>query len=185
MKPSEGKALIDNCIKRGWVRDGDKLYTPAEALLLNIVPDSKAKRLPKAKRTGWIDDELNIRNKAKHHDQFIQLVKIELNLDVWPEFHFTTERQWRFDYAIPVRWNTDIHNPAKTDLMELKIAIEVEGGIHSNGRHVRGKGYEGDMQKYTMASVNGWTLIRVTPKQLLTSETIETIKKAILCKNVI
>ena len=168
MKPSQAKELINNCIKRGWVRDGDKLLTPAEAAALNIEPAS-VKRLPKAKRTGWIDDELNIRNKAKYTDQFTMLMKIELNLDIWPEFLFTIERQWRFDYAIPV-------NQVGRG---LKIAIEVEGGIHTGGRHVRGTGYEADMQKYSMASIEGWTLIRVTPSQLMTSETIEMIKKAI------
>lgn len=168
MKQSEGKTLIDSCIKRGWVRKGNRIYTPAEALSFNIQPD-KSKRKNNAKRTGWIDDELNIRNKAKHTDMFITLVKIEIGLDVWPEFYFTVERNWRFDYCIP----------------EFKIAIEQEGGIHTGGRHTRGKGFEGDMEKYNAAASMGWTLIRRSPKQLCTSETIELIKKAMICKNVI
>jgi len=104
--------------------------------------------------------------------KFIQKVKLLLNLEVMPEYKFHPNRQWRIDYAIP----------------SLKVAIEVEGGIWSNGRHTRGSGFIRDMEKYNALSLSGWTLIRVTPKSLFDLKTIENVQKCIkndtlLCKN--
>ena len=45
----------------------------------------------------------------------------------------------------------------------LKVAAEVEGGIWTGGRHVRGKGYESDCMKYSVAALAGWIVIRATP----------------------
>lgn len=62
------------------------------------------------------------------------------------EYKFLEKRKFRFDIAIP----------------ELKIAIEFEGGVFSKGRHIRASGYIKDCQKYNLAVVNGWRLLRYT-----------------------
>ncbi len=93
---------------------------------------------------------------------FYQLLKndgIELPIK---EFQFHKTRKWRFDYAYP----------------NLKIAIEVEGGAFTQGRHTRGKGFIEDMKKYNEATLSGWTLIRIIPDQLMSYETIKLIKRA-------
>src|SRR5699024_12196626 len=56
------------------------------------------------------------------------------------EYSFHSQRKWRFDFAYPA----------------LRIGIECEGGIHSGGRHVRGTGYERDLDKYNAAVLCGW-----------------------------
>lgn len=63
-----------------------------------------------------------------------------------PEFRFHPTRKWRFDYA---------HET-------LRIALEVEGGVWSGGRHTRGKGYIGDIEKYNTATAAGWAVFRCT-----------------------
>jgi len=63
------------------------------------------------------------------------------------EFRFMTDRRFRFDFA----WKPK------------KLAVEVEGGIYSNGRHVRGAAYEEDLKKYNFAAKQGWTLLRFGP----------------------
>lgn len=168
MKASEGKAIIENCKKRGYVQYGAMLYPPNQAKQLGIETSTNSSGKRKSLkspvlRSADVNDTRNIRNKSKQTDPFMNLIEIELKLDVWPEFFFSTERQWRFDYAIP----------------EYKIAVECEGGIHTGGRHVRGKGYENDMEKYSFASILGWVLIRRTPSNLTTTDTINLIKKAI------
>ncbi|WP_085841152.1 DUF559 domain-containing protein, partial [Acinetobacter baumannii] len=47
-----------------------------------------------------------------------------------------------------------------------KILIEVEGGIWSGGRHTRGKGYLGDMEKYNSAAMMGFTVLRFSTEQV-------------------
>jgi hypothetical protein len=42
------------------------------------------------------------------------------------------------------------------------VAVEFEGGIWSNGRHIRGKGYARDVEKYNLAVLEGWRVLRYT-----------------------
>lgn len=72
-------------------------------------------------------------------------------------------RAWAFDWCWP-------------DADGGGLALEIEGGIHVNGRHVRGAGYEADMAKYTQANLLGWRLIRVSWATLYTDETAAQIK---------
>ena len=62
------------------------------------------------------------------------------------ELAFHTGRGWKFDFAFP----------------EAMVAIEIEGGTWTRGRHVRPKGFEHDCEKYAEAALAGWTLLRVT-----------------------
>lgn len=66
------------------------------------------------------------------------------------EYRFAAPRRWRFDYAWP----------------DHRIALEVEGGVWTGGRHTRGKGFLGDMEKYNRAAVDGWRVLRTTPSGL-------------------
>ena len=94
---------------------------------------------------------------------FIALVQKELDVMVTPEYRFDDTRKWRIDYAI----------------IDHKIAIEVEGGVFTQGRHTRGAGFVNDMEKYNALTVQGWRLIRVQPKDLVTVKTLNLIKDTI------
>lgn len=72
-------------------------------------------------------------------------------LHVVSEYRFDPIRHWRFDWALPSH----------------KVALEVEGGAFSRGRHTRGAGFVKDMEKYNAATLAGWKVLRVTPDQLL------------------
>lgn len=101
--------------------------------------------------------------KPQATDFFCALVRSDLKLEIVKEHRFLKERRFRFDYAI----------------LEYKIAIEQEGGIWTNGRHTRGSGYKRDMEKYSLAAVNGWIVIRRTPQELSTSATLDLIRTAV------
>jgi very-short-patch-repair endonuclease len=62
------------------------------------------------------------------------------------DYRFHPTRKWRFDFAF----------------LDIKIAVEIEGGTYINGRHTRGKGYRNDCEKYNAAAVLGWTVLRYT-----------------------
>ena len=66
------------------------------------------------------------------------------------EYRFHTKRKWRADFWI----------------IGTKILVEVEGGIWSGGRHTRGKGYIGDMEKYNAAARMGFTVFRSSTAQV-------------------
>ncbi len=156
MKPAQAKALIADIKSRGYVEHEDVFYPPAQAAALNIQP-GKAKR----KKRGPV----KIYSDAV--DTFTMLVTQQLKITIRKEYRFNLERKWRFDYAIP----------------DLMIAIEVEGGAFTGGRHTRGAGFVADMEKYNSAASLGWTLIRRTPDQLLTEKTIQLIQAVINQKN--
>jgi hypothetical protein len=96
-----------------------------------------------------------------------------------PEWHyrFTRERRWHLDAAWPAE----------------RVAVEIQGGLYgptvrcnfcgktvtkvgadgkpypvreAGGRHVRGTGYESDMEKHNAAIALGWTLLYLTPTQI-------------------
>lgn len=81
--------------------------------------------------------------------------------DPVPEFRFDVHRRWRFDYAWP----------------EKKLAVEIEGGVWSGGRHVRGKGYEKDCEKYNRAVVLGWRVLRFTTGMVESGEAMATLEE--------
>ena len=93
-------------------------------------------------------------------DLFKKLIEQETGEKVEPEHRFHPTRRWRIDYAIP----------------SLKIAIEIEGGVWTKGRHTRGKGYLGDMEKYNNLTLYDWALLRFVPEDKLKTETIDIIK---------
>lgn len=47
-----------------------------------------------------------------------------------------------------------------------KILIEIEGGLWIRGRHNQPIGYINDMEKYNLATLQGWRILRYTPETL-------------------
>lgn len=63
---------------------------------------------------------------------------------------------------------------------EHKIALEVEGGVWTGGRHTSPKGFLGDIEKYNTATLMGWRVFRTTPDDLYKKKTLDLMKSAIL-----
>lgn len=108
---------------------------------------------------------------AHEHSLFFSLLKREGLPLPFPEYVFAAPRKWRFDFA----W---VVVPSFT-MPNVKVALEVEGGVWTRGRHTRGSGFLKDCQKYNEAACRGWRLLRVTPQQLCTLDTIALIKRAL------
>ena len=70
---------------------------------------------------------------------------------------------WRFDFAWP----------------DAMLALEMDGGGFVGGRHGRGAGIEMDCAKYSTAAVQGWRLIRVTPKHVTSGQAVDWIEQAL------
>ena len=98
---------------------------------------------------------------AAPFDLFVEICRKELGVAPVKEHRFHPSRMWRFDYAFP----------------EQMVALEVEGGVYTQGRHIRPKGFLGDVEKYNAAAMAGWRVVRTTPNALPTMKTIELLKK--------
>ena len=106
-------------------------------------------------------------NQQKITDVFTVICKTDLKVECVKEYKFHPTRRWRFDYAIPAH----------------KIALEVEGGVWTGGRHTSPKGFLGDIEKYNTATLMGWRVFRTTPDELYKLSTINLIKSAISGQN--
>jgi hypothetical protein len=90
--------------------------------------------------------------------------------DYYKEFKFLGDRKFRFDFVFL--------------LLQSKIkgvAIEFEGGVWSSGRHIRPLGFIRDCEKYNLASLNGYIVLRFTSECLKNPNKVkETIENTLL-----
>lgn len=82
-----------------------------------------------------------------------------------PEHRFHPIRRWRFDFCWP----------------DSMIALELDGGTWTRGRHTRGAGYRGDCEKLNAAASMGYRVFRITAGMLKdnTADVIEMVREAL------
>lgn len=76
------------------------------------------------------------------------------------ELRFCEDRRWRMDFAWP----------------RERIAVEIQGGIWTSGRHVTGIGAERDMEKHNAAVLAGWTLLYLSPGMVRSGEGLRALQ---------
>lgn len=81
------------------------------------------------------------------------------------EYKFS-DRKYKFDYCIP----------------EHKWAIEYEGIQSSKSRHTSITGYSKDCEKYNLAQILGWRVLRYTTLNYM--QLYDDLKKIKECQNV-
>lgn len=65
--------------------------------------------------------------------------------------------------------------------IQTRVAIEIEGGIWTQGRHTRGEGFEADCLKYNRLTMDGWAVIRLT-SSMLDCKTVSQVQDFILTR---
>lgn len=79
------------------------------------------------------------------------------------QYRFLPPRRWRFDFA----W------------VEYSLALELDGGIHKQGRHNRAGGITADCVKLAAAVIDGWRVLRVTPEQVRKGLAVAWVQQAL------
>ena len=78
------------------------------------------------------------------------------------EVKFHPTRKWRFDV-----------------LVKGQVAVEVDGGGFVQGRHSRGAGIENDCIKFAEAMMQGYQVLRVTPRQIKNGLALKWIERLV------
>lgn len=79
------------------------------------------------------------------------------------EHRFHPSRRWRMDFAYPTE----------------KVAVEIEGGIWTGGRHTRGNGFISDCEKYNAAQLAGWLVLRVAAEHVRNGTALSWLREAL------
>jgi len=69
-----------------------------------------------------------------------------VGIDFERELMLVPKRRFRFDFCF----------------RSAGLIVEIEGGTWSGGRHTTGAGFRADCEKYNLASLEGWTVMRFT-----------------------
>ena len=123
------------------------------------------KKMVKATRSKGRSTRLNVKGEKVPNEFEAKLARElkTLKIKFEQEFYFHPDRKWRADFH----------------LIDKKILVEIEGGIWSGGRHTRGKGYLGDMEKYNAATMMGFQVIRFSTDQVESGHAIQQIEKIV------
>lgn len=84
------------------------------------------------------------------------------------QYQFCPTRRWSFDFML-----------REPSLGVSGIAIEVEGGLWTKGRHIRPQGYEADMIKYNEAAMANWLVFRFSTEQVKKGIAIDYVRRLI------
>ena len=79
------------------------------------------------------------------------------------QHRFVPGRQYRFDRAWP----------------EQRVAVEVQGGIWTGGRHARGSGIAAECVKLSIAAALGWRVLPLTVEMIESGQAVELIRQAL------
>jgi very-short-patch-repair endonuclease len=90
----------------------------------------------------------------------MQLKALKLN-GYEREVKFHPTRRWRFDFLFS----------------HCKLAIELHGAIFTQGRHARGAGIEGDMEKINAAQELGYDVLCFSAGMVKSGEAVNQVER--------
>jgi len=62
---------------------------------------------------------------------------------------------------------------------EHRVALEVQGGVWTRGRHTRGAGYSRDTEKLNEGQLAGWLVLYATTQQVSSGQALEWVRRAL------
>ena len=119
------------------------------------------------KRDGELSRCTTPRLKAIPFDKLCDLAGLVMPI---AEYRFAPPRKWRFDWAWPLAHRGEVVMP---------LALEVQGGVWTQGRHVRGAALVKEFEKLNAAAAAGFRVLFVTPQQIENGEALAFAEKAL------
>jgi very-short-patch-repair endonuclease len=112
-------------------------------------------------------DNLDVLKRALHESPLESTLLFQLRAEGLPtpetQVRFDDTRRWRFDFAWP----------------SARLAVEVNGGEWSQGRHNRAAGMRGDYEKINTATIQGWRVLQFAGSQVTDGSAVLVIRAAL------
>ena len=129
--------------------------------------ESQGIATPKKKRTSKVQPKLS-------PVLFVEMCKRHGLPRPEPEVVFCHGRKWAFD------WLFRLPMPGAMDgIYEVHVAVEIQGGLFSGGRHTRGAALLAEYEKLNTAQIMGYKVLLFTPQQVKSGEAFPIIHKAL------
>lgn len=96
-----------------------------------------------------------------------------------PEYKFHPDRKWRFDFVFVDDSGYGVITDETEAIQSTKLALEVQGGLFTNGRHTRGAALMKEHEKLNTAAMRGWKVMYTIPQNLCMQETVEMVREAL------
>lgn len=124
-------------------------------------------------RRGTLKQDKDLRDALEEIKQLKAVHKLMVYLArdghaIAPEHMFHPTRKWRFDLA----------------LLDVKIAVEVDGGGWKQGAHHRPLGRQNDNEKDTEAQKLGWQVYRCTPRDVASGRALKKVREMVRARRV-
>lgn len=103
-------------------------------------------------------EEAKAKREALEAAMALQLRAAGLVFTTQVQFH--PVRKWRMDFVVAPQ-------------SRRPVAIEVQGGVYTNGSHTRGQGYEKDCEKSFYGQMLGWRVLAVTGTHVRNGQALE------------
>lgn len=94
-----------------------------------------------------IEEFKRLNKNTKPKQQFIDILT---KAGAKPEYKFSNDRKFRADFA----------------LTEIRVLFEYEGIYSKTSRHTTLSGFSKDCEKYNLAAIKGWRVLRYTAKNI-------------------
>lgn len=128
-----------------------------------IAAAGKAASRGKASAAGGAAARAGVRRHLSQHEEALALQLRAAGVEFEREVVFWPGRRWRFDFAFRA----------------ALLAVEVQGGIWTAGRHTTGAGMTAECEKVAHASMAGWRVMPVTGDQVASGQALQWIQAAV------
>lgn len=135
---------LNNAKARGLIVDDTSkkvILTPLKPLKKDKPKPEKGKPVIKAIKIEKVSLEKNTITAILHDFRRKNMIT-----DFIEELQFSKKRRFRFDWCI----------------VDIKVAIEYEGLFSKKSGHTTATGYTSDCEKYNLAQMEGWLVLRYT-----------------------
>ena len=122
--------------------------------------------------------------REKWENVFVHQVDAEEGIFYIREYRFHPVRKWSFDFILADKFKDQkafeaFVNSGREFVSQKCVAVELEGGTYTRGRHTRGVGFAKDCEKRNFATSMGWKVFNFPSKTVEDGSAIKFLREEV------